>query len=104
MSYVDGVSGLLEEIDTKIRKNKFCNKPEDVKSKLNDLSHRVLDYLDKFEWTLTYDGRDYEGLTKKFGCGNQDSISKHVKKENACEKNRSHGYNVNKNRSLKIGH
>jgi len=102
LSYVRAVKRLLLEIEKQIRKNKFCSSPNKIKTKLEDTSHRILGYLAKFEWTLTYDGRDYDDISTAKGCSGLESISKYVEKEERCE-SRSHGYAVDKTRSLRIG-
>jgi hypothetical protein len=104
MNYVDGVMSLLDELEEKIKLNEFCSCPEKIRVKLENISLRVLRYLERFKWTLTYDGKDYQRVIGALGCGNQDNISKYVKKEGSCENNRVHGYKVDENRVLKVGY
>jgi hypothetical protein len=85
-----------------IKDNTHCSNPMIIKERLERISLRVLRYLEKFQWTLTYDGKDYIMSPGAKGCGGKVNISKHDTNKDACT-NRSHGYDVERNRKLKIG-
>jgi hypothetical protein len=73
-NYVQSVIDLIEPI--KANPN-YCDKPENFKKELDKISKKIFGYVKSFQWTITADGRDYQG---KIGCLNCDSfVSKRYK-------------------------
>ncbi|MFC3679368.1 AHH domain-containing protein [Bacterioplanoides pacificum] len=103
-NYTKGVKILIEEVEIAIKKNKYCSTPERIKNAFNEKSNEILEYLEKFYWTLTSDGRDYKLAKGSFGCGNHSRKELGSNKDCACSLNRKHNYVFSqKNTSLKAG-
>ena len=76
----------LEKIANQIRSGKYCDNPKGLVDELDDFSHYILGKIDKFKWTITADGRDYDSGNR--GCAGVSSLSD--KPNNSCPHNRVH--------------
>ena len=72
----------LDDISKDLRAGAYCAQPERLKNDLVALAKKVCDKLGRFEWTLTWDGKDYaEGEP---GCaGHQSLVIKRRAREEA---------------------
>ena len=72
----------LDDISKDLRAGAYCAQPERLKNDLVALAQEVCDKLGRFEWTLTWDGKDYaEGEP---GCaGHQSLVIKRRAREEA---------------------
>jgi uncharacterized Zn-binding protein involved in type VI secretion len=86
-SYPKRIKKELESIARDIKSGTYCNNPDGLTSKLDNLSKTILDKVDKFRWTITSDGKDY----KAGNCGCAGFTSLTNKKTQDCPQNRDHG-------------
>ncbi|MCP4485832.1 MAG: hypothetical protein GY820_00670 [Gammaproteobacteria bacterium] len=85
--YPEKVGLEMEEIANEIRAGKFCDNPNALIEKFNNLSKIILGKIDKFRWTITADGKDYKQNGN--GCAGVTSISN--KPNQPCSCARTHG-------------
>ncbi|WP_419812949.1 type VI secretion system tube protein TssD [Bacterioplanoides sp.] len=101
IAYTKGCRKLLEEIEKNIKKNEYCDDPDEILDEINKRSKLILKYLSGFDWTLTKDGRDYDKKSTS-GCGNQYTLP--ALKDSECSRGRKHNYIFYNNfNTLKIG-
>ena len=86
MNYPKRVSKELEKISEEIRTGKYCDTPQSLTDKLDQTSKMILSKIDKFAWTLTADGSDYN--VGGIGCGGGTSIP--TKPKSPCPHSRLH--------------
>ena len=86
-SYPDRIKTELKEIEKDIKSGKYCANPKALVEKLDNLSRIILGKIDKFRWTITADGRDYQ--PGNCGCAGCTSITD--KSNQSCPHNRNHG-------------
>ncbi len=105
-SYPRKIKNILDNIKKDIKKGDYCDNPKELIEELNDLSLYILDKIDKFEWTITADGKDYAKGGN--GCAGVTGIPD--KPKIACPENRKHNLKheitnlpVLKSGSLQIG-
>lgn len=70
------ISGVLQEY-IEMDDPPACNKPEKMKQfvkDMNEKSQEIFDHIAKFEWTITWDGFDYQSANL-IGCSNQTYIA-----------------------------
>lgn len=67
-TYTKQVKARVDEVEMKIRNKDYCKRPIDLIIEMNDISSDVRGFVNKFDWTLTIDGRDYMSAGK--GCCN----------------------------------
>jgi len=74
--YVEAVRNNLETIKKEAlkKKNEFCKGQRDIISEFKQKSKKIWSKVEKFVWTLTYDGRDYSGGPR--GCLGEKSLRK----------------------------
>lgn len=60
VSYPEAVKKRLEKISNNIKSGNYCDKPQGLIDEMNDLSAFIIKKVNKFKWTLTGDGRDYD--------------------------------------------
>ncbi len=70
--YPDRIEEELEKIANEIRSGKYCDNPKALVDKLDDFSESALKKIDKFRWTITSDGKDYQ--SNENGCAGVSSI------------------------------
>lgn len=85
-SYPGKVRDELDIIGKDIRAGKFCDNPQALVDKMDNLSKLILQKIDKFRWTITRDGRDY--APGQIGCAGVDKIP--MKTQAMCPHSRQH--------------
>jgi len=86
VSYPDAIKTKLNKIKKDIKAGEYCDNPNALIDKLNNLSKIILGKIDKFRWTITADGQDYK--TGNNGCAGVTSITN--KPNRACPCDRQH--------------
>jgi hypothetical protein len=87
MAYPKAVMALLRKVKAKLVGGAFCEAPEDLSRMLDKISAQILQKLERFEWTLSTDGLDYQEGGN--GCGGGLHIPE--KAAGACPRARRHG-------------
>ena len=85
--YPEAVIAEIEDILQYYSKIKACEKPkklEELVDKLNQKSNKIFKKIKKFEWTITWDGFDYQN-GNPIGCSNVNSISAKRRKDKAVQ-------------------
>ncbi len=85
-SYPKKIEFDLKSISKDIKAGKYCDNPQALIEKLNNLSKIILGKIDKFRWTITADGQDYKSGNN--GCAGASSITN--KPNQACPCDRNH--------------
>ena len=65
LPYPDAVKKKIKEVADAIEAGEFCGDLGKAAKKLDKISKQILVNIDKFKWTITADGKDYQ----KGGCG-----------------------------------
>jgi len=86
LTYPDKIKDNIKKIKEKIKAGEYCDNPQAFIDELDDYSEFILGELSAFRWTITADGKDYDGGGN--GCAGVRSITRKPKR--ACA-NRSHG-------------
>lgn len=82
-NYVGACKGLIEGIKQNALRGDFCKKEEykKVSEQLDEVSADIWDYLKKFTWTLTADGKNYSPNPKTLTDEQLDRLQKKIDKE-----------------------
>lgn len=72
LPYPDAIKSKLKAVAAKVRAGEYCDNPEALVRKLDDLSAQILAKVASGQWTLTRDGEDY--APGGVGCGGVTSI------------------------------
>ncbi len=86
LSYPDAVKKKIDAIADGIERGEFCNDPSAVVEELDGVSEEILAQINRFSWTISADGKDYQSGGN--GCAGVDSITSKPKK--ACPHDRKH--------------
>ena len=87
LAYPKAVRALLDTVKQKLEGGAFCGDPGKLTRVLDKVSAGILQKVERFTWTLTTDGRDYQ--EGGWGCGGEQHIPQ--KAGRACPRERRHG-------------
>ncbi|MEO6329418.1 MAG: AHH domain-containing protein [Ginsengibacter sp.] len=96
LNYVDAVMKKISPVLKKALTKKYCDKPENIITRLNNISKSIWSKLKGFRWTITYDGKHYNGRSKK-GCMGVKGLKKKQAldaSEECPAPGRNHGINI----------
>jgi hypothetical protein len=87
LAYPKAVVALLDTVKEKLEAGAFCGVPEKLTRVLDKISALILQKVERFVWTLTTDGLDYQEGGR--GCGGEQHIPE--KEGRACPRGRRQG-------------
>lgn len=79
VNYVEAVRAKIEPVREDAMQGLYCQAEEKIFSHLNRISKKIWGNVQKFKWTLTYDGFDYDDGGK--GCFGERGLRRKKEKE-----------------------
>jgi len=104
LRYTKATTDLIDQVKHSVEKGSLCqyaDNPKKMNAKfefqMKKHSKKILGYIDSFEWTIAWDGRDYRS-DSSLGCCNTDGIT-----TKRIGNNRAQDCSVNRNHNLGKG-